>query len=179
MNSRARVFTILLFLFTVLACGIARGQSVAPKPPEQFANLGSLKLKRGGAIRNFRLGYRTLGNLNADRSNAILWPTWLGGKTEDLLPFVGPENVADTEKYFVILVESIGNGISSSPSNSKLQPLMQFPRYSIQDMVESEHRLVTEVLHLSHLHAVMGISMGGSADDRLRKSASDSDDPPP
>lgn len=159
MKSHARFLAVVLILLST--CGIARGQSVAPKPPEQFAYLGSLKLKRGGAIRNFRLGYRTLGNLNADRSNAILWPTWLGGKTEDLLPFVGPENVADTGKYFVILVESIGNGVSSSPSNSKLQPLMQFPQYSIQDMVESEHRLVTEVLHLSHLHAVMGISMGG------------------
>src|ERR1700674_909672 len=78
-----------------------------------------------------------------------------------LLPFVGASNVVDNGKYFVILVDSIGNGASSSPSNSKAQPLMKFPEYSIHDMVESEHRLATEVLHLSHLHAVIGISMGG------------------
>jgi homoserine O-acetyltransferase len=112
-------------------------------------------------IHNFRIGYRTLGKLNESRSNAVLWPTWLGGKSADLLPFAKPENVVDTEKYFVILVDSIGNGASSSPSNSKLQPNMKFPRFSIRDMVESEHLLATSVLHLSHLHAVMGISMGG------------------
>jgi homoserine O-acetyltransferase len=61
----------------------------------------------------------------------------------------------------VILVDAIGNGISSSPSNSKKQPLLKFPMFGIRDMVESEHRLVTEVLHLPHLRAVMGISMGG------------------
>jgi homoserine O-acetyltransferase len=38
---------------------------------------------------------------------------------------------------------------------------MSFPSFGIRDMVEAEHRLITEVLHLSHLHAVMGISMGG------------------
>ena len=38
---------------------------------------------------------------------------------------------------------------------------MGFPEFTIRDMVESEHRLATEVLHLTHLHAVMGISMGG------------------
>jgi homoserine O-acetyltransferase len=61
----------------------------------------------------------------------------------------------------VILVDSIGNGVSTSPSNSKTQPRLQFPKFTIHDMVESEHRLVTEALHLSHLHAVMGFSMGG------------------
>ena len=69
--------------------------------------------------------------------------------------------MVDTGKYFVILVDSIGNGATSSPSNSKTQPLMKFPEFSIHDMVESERRLATEVLHLSHLHAVIGMSMGG------------------
>jgi homoserine O-acetyltransferase len=159
MKRQARLIATVCSIF--LLCGVARVQSKPAAPPLQFARLGNFKLKNGQVIRNFRIAYRTLGSLNADRSNAILWPTWLGGKTEDLLPFVAPENVVDTGKYFVILVESIGDGISSSPSNSKLQPFMKFPQFSIRDMVESEHRLVTEVLHISHLHAVMGISMGG------------------
>ncbi len=159
MKIKRRFLAILLF--PVFVCGAARAQSNAAEGAQQFAELGDLKLHGGGAIHDFRIGYRTLGKLNADRSNAILWPTWLGGRTEDLLPFVGPANVADTGKYFVILVDSIGNGASSSPSNSKAQPLMKFPQFSIGDMVESEYRLATEVLHLSHLHAVVGISMGG------------------
>ena len=150
-----------LVVVTVLVCGSVHAQSVPGEGVQQFADLGDLTLQNGGVIHDFRIGYRTLGTLNTDRSNAILWPTWLGGRTEDLLPFVGAGNLTDTGKYFVILVDSIGNGASSSPSTSKVQPLMKFPEFSIHDMVESEHRLATEVLHLSHLHAVIGMSMGG------------------
>jgi len=128
---------------------------------QQFADFGDFKLQSGGVIHDFRLGYRTLGRLNADRSNAVLWPTWLGGKSKDLLQFIGPGKVVDTNNYYVVLVDAIGDGVSASPSNSKRQPLLKFPRFTIRDMVESEHRLAIEVLHLSHLHAVMGISMGG------------------
>ena len=127
----------------------------------QFAQLGEFKLRNGSVISDFRLGYRTLGKLNAARSNGILWPSWLGGASENLLQFIGPGKVVDTTNYFVVLVDAIGNGVSSSPSNSNKQPLMKFPVFSIRDMVESEHRLLTEVLHISHLRAVMGISMGG------------------
>lgn len=139
----------------------ARAQSLAPAPPVQFAELGDFKLQSGSVIRDCRIGYRTLGSLNPERSNAILWPTWLGGRTEDLLAYLGPGNVVDTDRYFVILVEAIGNGVSSSPSNSKTQRWMKFPEFSIQDMVESEYRLVTEKLGLTHLYGVLGVSMGG------------------
>lgn len=126
-----------------------------------MAELGDFRLRNGSVIRDFRLGYRTLGKLNAERSNAILWPSWLGGKSEDLLPSVGPDKWVDSTRYFVILVDAIGDGVSSSPSNSTNQPLLKFPEFTIRDMVESEHRLATDVLHLPHLRAVMGISMGG------------------
>jgi homoserine O-acetyltransferase len=142
---------------SVTACA----QAPSKEGAQQFAEFGDFKLQNGSVIQDFRLGYRSLGKLNADRSNAILWPTWLGGKSEDLLKFLGPGKVVDTTNYFVILVDAIGNGISTSPANSKKQPLMKFPKFAIRDMVESEHWLVTEVLRLTHLHAVMGISMGG------------------
>src|SRR5262249_33446976 len=128
---------------------------------QQFADLGDLRLRNGGVIRDFRLGYRTFGKLNAEKSNAILWPSWLGGKSQDLVQFIGPTKVVDISRYFVILVDAIGDGVTTSPSNSKSQPLMKFPEFTIRDMVESEHRLATEILHLSHLRAVMGLSMGG------------------
>jgi homoserine O-acetyltransferase len=147
------------FLF-VVACSVC-AQAKPPEGEQQFADLGDLKLRSGSVIHDFHLGYRTLGKLNAEKSNSILWPTYLGGKTQDLLQYVGPANVVDTTKYFVVLVDSIGNGVSTSPSNSKSQPRMRFPEFTIRDMVESEHRLITEVLHLSHLRAVVGISMGG------------------
>jgi len=136
-------------------------QTAPSEGAQQFAEFGDFRRHNGSVIHDFRLGYRTLGKLNAERSNAVLWPTWLGGKSEDLLQFVGPENVVDSSRYFVILVDAIGNGVSSSPSNSKSQPLLKFPEFTIRDMVESEHRLATDVLHLSHLRAVVGLSMGG------------------
>ena len=135
--------------------------AVTAEGEQQFAGLGDLKLQGGTVIQDFRLGYRTLGKLNAQKSNAILWPTWLGGKSQDLLQFLGPGKVVDTSAYFVVLVDAIGNGVSTSPSNSRSQPIMKFPAFTIRDMVEAEHRLLVEVLHISHLRAVMGISMGG------------------
>jgi homoserine O-acetyltransferase/O-succinyltransferase len=150
-----------LIVLCLAAAFAARAQNQAPSAPQQFAPLGEFKLQSGEVIHDFRLGYRTMGTLNAEKSNAVLWPTWLGGRTEDLLQFVGPGRVLDSGKYFVILVDAIGDGVSTSPSNSKTQGGMKFPQFTIRDMVESERRLVTEVLHLSHLRAVMGVSMGG------------------
>lgn len=157
-----RRFTTCVLL-CLLVSKIASAQASTPggEAPQQFADLGDLKLQSGGVIHDLRLGYRTLGKLNSAKSNAILWATYLGGRSQDLLDYAGPGNIADTSKYFVILVDSIGNGLSTSPSNSRTQPRMQFPEFTMRDMVESEHRLVTEVLHLPHLHAVMGFSMGG------------------
>ena len=157
-------YRIALCILLVLLAGrppAAHAQTGPAQGAQQFAALGDLKLQSGSVIQDFRLGYRTLGKINAEKSNAILWPSWLGGKSEDLLQFLGPGKVVDTTSYFVVLVDAIGDGVSSSPSNSRKQPLMKFPVFTIRDMVEAEHRLVTDVLHISHLHAVMGISMGG------------------
>jgi len=163
MRRATALFTVVVWLLVVCSGARAFGQSPrqAGEGAQQLASLGEFTLQSGAVLHDFRIGYRTLGKLNADKSNAVLWPTWLGGKTDDLLQFIGPEKVVDSSKYFVILVDSIGNGISTSPSNSATRPRMKFPNFSILDMVESEHRLVTDVLQLRHLHAVMGLSMGG------------------
>ncbi|MFZ0885269.1 MAG: alpha/beta fold hydrolase [Candidatus Acidiferrales bacterium] len=150
-------------LFILLgAVGVARGQAAhGEQGAQQFAEFGDFKLQSGAVIHDFRLGYRTAGALNAEKTNAILWPTWLGGKSEGLLQFAGPGNVADTTKYFVVMVDAIGDGVSSSPSNSKTQARLKFPEFTIRDMVEAEHRLATEVLGVKHVRAVVGVSMGG------------------
>lgn len=149
-------------LLAFMACAARAQTPTQPaEAPEQFVDFGDLKLQSGAVIHDFRLGYRTVGELNVDKSNAVLWPTYLGGRSQDLLQYVGPANVVDTTKYFAILVDSIGDSVSTSPSNSRLQPRMRFPHFTIRDMVESERRLVTETLHVSRLHAVVGYSMGG------------------
>lgn len=150
-----RRLALLLFTAFILAAPLrAQGEL-------QFAKLGDFRLESGETIRQLELGYRTFGALDAAQSNAVLLPTWFSGTTKELVPLVGPGKLVDSSKYFVILVDALGDGVSSSPSNSPLQPRMQFPRFTIRDMVRSEYDLATGVFHLSHLRAVMGISMGG------------------
>lgn len=166
MKNSLKLATLALPVLILLCPASSRAQAAQTAQPQteggqQFADLGDLRLRNGSVIHDFHLGYRTLGKLNAEKSNAIIWPSWLGGKSQDLLPSVGPDKWVDSTRYFVILVDAIGDGVTSSPSNSKSQPLMKFPEFTIRDMVESEHRLATEVFHLTHLRAVMGISMGG------------------
>ena len=128
---------------------------------QQFANLGDIKLQSGETLRDCRIGYRTYGRLNPDKSNAILFTTWAGGTTEQLQDAIVKDRFADPTLYFVITVDALSNGISCSPSNNRLQPRMKFPRITIRDMVKTQHELLTRVLGIHHLKAVMGISMGG------------------
>jgi homoserine O-acetyltransferase len=128
---------------------------------QQFASLGDFKLRSGEVIRDCRVGYRTFGTLNEQKSNAILFPTWASGTTEQLRSNIGPGRLVNSEKYFVIAIDALGNGLSSSPSNSRLQPRMSFPKFTLRDSVDSQHELLTKVLRLSHVHAVIGVSMGG------------------
>jgi len=112
-------------------------------------------------IQQCRIGYRTFGQLNPDKSNVVVFTTWFGGKSESLAGSIGPGKLIDSSKYYVIAIDALGNGISSSPSNSKQQPHMKFPQFTVRDMVNSQHELLTRVLGLNHVRAVTGISMGG------------------
>jgi homoserine O-acetyltransferase len=134
---------------------------VAAAQEQQFAELGDFTLDSGQVIRECRIGYRTFGKLNSDKSNAILFPTWAGGNTEELKGNFGPGRLVDTDKYFVIAVDALSNGVSSSPSNSKVQPRMAFPQFTFRDLVRTQHELLTRILHINHVKAVMGVSMGG------------------
>src|SRR5215510_2656205 len=142
-------------------CGLLLFAVVAHAQEQQFANIGDLKLQNGGVIRNCRIGYRTFGTLNNDKSNVVVFPTWAGGTTERLSSNFGPGKLIDTTSHFVVAVDALSNGVSSSPSNSRLQPRMRFPIFSLRDTIESQHELLTKVLKIDHVKAVVGISMGG------------------
>jgi homoserine O-acetyltransferase len=135
--------------------------STAPAQEQKFASLGDFKLVSGEVVRDCKIGYRTFGNMNADKSNIIVFPTWAGGTTEELTGDVGPKGVIDDANYFVVLLDAFSNGVSSSPSNSVAQPHMKFPKITVRDMVNSQHEVLTKTLGISHVKAVMGVSMGG------------------
>ncbi len=142
-------------------CGLLLCALVVHAQEQQFANIGDLKLQNGGVIRNCRVGYRTFGTLNRDGSNVVVFPTWAGGTTEQLKGSIGPGKLIDSTSHFVVAIDALSNGVSSSPSNSRLQPRMRFPIFSLHDTVESQHELLTKVLKIDHVKAVVGISMGG------------------
>src|SRR5579863_1203255 len=128
---------------------------------QKFADLGDFKLVSGEVLRDCRIGYRTFGKVNADRSNIVVFPTWAGGTTEELKANVGVGKLTDDADYYVVLIDALANGVSSSPSHSTAQPHMKFPTITVRDMVNTEHELLTKALGIQHVKAVMGISMGG------------------
>jgi homoserine O-acetyltransferase/O-succinyltransferase len=147
------------FLLTALLLLSLNGHGQTQQTP-QIAEMGTCVLENGQSIQQCRIGYLTVGKLNASRSNAILFPTWYRGKSPELLKHLGEDNLIDTSKYFVILVDSFGNGVSSSPSNSVTQSGAAFPQFSIRDMVRQQKRFLDEKFGLKKLHAVVGVSMG-------------------
>jgi homoserine O-acetyltransferase len=145
------------------AASTATAAGSAPTDAEsdlKIATLGKCTLDSGETIESCRVGYRTFGTLDAAKSNAILYPTWFTGTSKMLAKNV-PERLVDTKRFFLVLVDALGNGVSSSPSNSPTQPRLRFPRFTIHDMVESQRRLFREVFGIDKLYAVMGTSMGG------------------
>jgi homoserine O-acetyltransferase len=161
MRSILAVLALLLAL-TAPPSRPARAAAAADQPGAQrIADIGDLELANGQVLRDCRVGYRTFGRLDAKRSNAVLFPTWFGGTTEHLTDLVGPGKLVDSKVFYVITVDALANGVSTSPSNSKLQPRMHFPEIGVRDMVASQHALLTRVLHITRLRAVVGISMGG------------------
>lgn len=73
-----------------LVLGLLAALAAWAQPELRIAPIGELRLESGASIENCKIGYRTFGQLNADRSNAILFPTWFGGNTAGLAPLIGP-----------------------------------------------------------------------------------------
>lgn len=159
--SRSSVAFLVSSCIAVLGFILTSPHAAAADGDQQIAQLHTCKLANGRQIDDCFLGYRTWGTLNAQQSNAILWPSWFSGNSNNIAAYVGPDKLIDPSKFFLIAVDAFGDGVSSSPSNSSDQHGTHFPPFTIGDMVDAEYRLATEVLHLKHLHAVMGISMGG------------------
>ncbi len=151
---------ILLCLFSVLA---ASAVADAGEPEQQFAAIGDFELVSGEVLQHTAIGYITAGTLKADRSNVVVFPSWFGGSAADLFQVgkIGPGKLVDTDKYYVVAVDSLGNGISTSPSNSVRQSGEAFPAITIADMVNASHRLLSDFLDFDRAYAVVGISMGG------------------
>jgi homoserine O-acetyltransferase len=127
----------------------------------QIFGLGDFTLQRGATLREAKLAYKTFGTLSAKKDNAIVYPTWYSGQHPDNEWLIGKGRALDPDKYFIIIPNMIGNGLSSSPSNTP-EPYnaARFPQVTACDNVRAQHKLVSEHFGIETLPLVTGWSMG-------------------
>lgn len=128
---------------------------------QRMAEIGDFTLFNGDVIENCHIGYRIVGKYPQTEDQLIVFPTWFGGTSEHVESLIRTYNFIDTTVFTIIIMDALGNGISTSPSNSRTQSNALFPDISILDMVRSQHLVLTEILRISHVHAIVGGSMGG------------------
>ncbi|WP_055077350.1 alpha/beta fold hydrolase [Pseudanabaena sp. 'Roaring Creek'] len=129
-----------------------------------FGNVFEIKnfqLQCGAVLPKAQLVYQTYGELNSDRSNVILYPTSYGAQHPDIEWLVRPDGILDPTKWFVIIINMFGNGLSSSPSNCAECGLAeQGFWFTHLDNVTAQEQLLREVFGIERLALVYGWSMG-------------------
>ena len=150
-----QLVTLRAFAAAVLA--LLAVTSIANAQQEGVYTIPHYKFETGQEMDNVKIGYVTYGKLNADQSNAVLLVPGTSSGRHWADEYVGPGKMYDTDKYFFIGVDVIGGGNSTQPKEGLG---MNFPRYTVRDMVHTEYHLVHEGLGLNGLLAVAGPSMG-------------------
>ncbi|GAA2888698.1 alpha/beta fold hydrolase [Pseudonocardia halophobica] len=130
--------------------------------PYELYGLGEFELEEGGVIPDLQLAVATFGTLDEDKGNSILLPTWFSGTHLTWeQAYIGPGRALDPDKYFIVVVNQIGNGLSTSPHNTDGDIAMStFPKVRIGDDVRAQQQLLRQQFGIERLHAVVGGSMG-------------------
>ena len=152
-----KALTSLLLAFATFA---ATAQNY-PAPQEGTWVVRDFKFHSGQVLPELKLHYRTIGDKSGEP--VIIMHGTTGSGAGFLTPafageLFGPGQPLDANRYYIILPDAVGHGRSSKPSDGLR---MKFPRYNYEDMVDAQHRLVTEHLGVKHARLVMGNSMGG------------------
>jgi homoserine O-acetyltransferase/O-succinyltransferase len=156
-----KILCCLCVLGASLAAHGSPAQSADIEPIQHEFIIQNFKTDSGVVLPEARIVYGTYGQLNANGDNAVLLPSHYMAEMHGYGFLIGPGKALDPKKLFLITSELFGNGRSSSPSNTP-EPLHgpRFPVTTVRDNVEAVHRLLTERLHVRHLRAVIGFSMG-------------------
>ena len=157
-------------IFALLAALAAQAAAPAPKTwPTREADviLKDFRFGDGESLPQLKIHYTTLGqphrNAAGQIDNAVMVLHGTGGDGKQFLrpqfadELYGPGQPLDIRRYFIILPDNIGHGGSSKPSDGLR---MKFPKYDYADMIEAQHRLLTEGLGIRHMRLIMGTSMG-------------------
>jgi homoserine O-acetyltransferase/O-succinyltransferase len=150
-----------LLVLAVILTGSAGVAADYPAPQEGSWVVRDFKFHTGETLPELKLHYRTVGDKSGEP--VIIMHGTTGSGAGFLAPgfageLFGPGQALDAKRYYIILPDAIGHGRSSKPSDGLK---MKFPRYNYDDMVDLQHRLVTEHLRVKHARLVMGNSMGG------------------
>lgn len=114
-----------------------------------------------GELRAAKMAFKTYGTLNAAKDNVIVYPCWYSGTHVENEWLIGEGMALDPGRYFIIVPNMFGNGLSTSPSNTPvLYNGSRFPHVTAYDNVVQQHRLVTEKFGISAVKLVTGWSMG-------------------
>jgi homoserine O-acetyltransferase len=128
----------------------------------ELVDIGGLDLEEGGHLPSCQLAMATFGTLNERKDNAILIPTWYSGTHQTWRDmYIGPGHALDPERYFIVSINQIGSGLSSSPHNTVGELGMSgFPTVRIGDDAVAQERLLREHFGIEELALVVGGSMG-------------------
>jgi homoserine O-acetyltransferase/O-succinyltransferase len=130
-------------------------------PDYAIFDAGDVVLQSGLTYRNARLAYKTHGALDKDKSNVIVYPTSYGAQHHDLEWAIAEGKALDPTKYFIVIINKFGNGLSSSPSNTP-PPFdrARWPHFTMTDNVRVQQRMLHQVFGIDRVKLVYGFSMG-------------------
>ena len=126
----------------------------------EIFKLGNFDLQCGETLQDAFISYEAHGQLNSEKSNVIVYPTWYSGSHEDVRAAIGPGRALDPEKYFILVPDMFGNGHSTSPSNTEYpHDRGRFPSVTPYDNVIAQHQLLTNLDGITKIKLVVGFSM--------------------
>jgi homoserine O-acetyltransferase/O-succinyltransferase len=118
---------------------------------------GDLTLQSGSVLCGARVSWKAHGALTPARDNVIVYPTSYSAQHPDLEWLIGPDGVLDPTRWFIVIPDMFGNGLSSSPSNTADYPSLM----TIYDNVQTQRRALRELFGIERVACVYGWSMGG------------------
>ena len=125
-------------------------------------DLGTVTLQCGLTLPAAHLTYKTYGELLPDKSNVVLYPTSYGAHHSDIDWLIGPGRILDPQRFFIVIPNQFGSGLSTSPSNlAEPYGNGRMPLFTHWDNVQAQERLLREQFGITSLALVYGWSMGG------------------
>ncbi|MFT5511096.1 MAG: homoserine O-acetyltransferase [Hyphomicrobiaceae bacterium] len=131
-------------------------------PDFDHFDLGAVALQCGLTLPSASLACKTYGALAPDKSNVILYPTSYGAHHTDIEWLIGEGGILDPSKYFIVIPNQLGNGLSTSPSNLA-EPFGngRAPLFTHWDNVHAQEKLLRERFGVTNIALAYGWSMGG------------------